>query len=205
MDQLQINLLGGFTVVLNQQPIAKFRSAKSRALLAYLAAQPDREYARSTLATLLWGDLPESAAKTNLRIELSNLHKLLGEHPALVIERNSVCFQPAQATVDVIDFQRSLTTFRALPSEVQRTQLGRLEAAVETYRGEFLSGFTVADAVEFDDWRLLVQEQLHEQAMGALNLLQQHYAEQGHWAELANAAHRQLTFVPWLEGAHRLT
>lgn len=203
MDQLQINLLGGFTVVLNQQPIAKFRSAKSRALLAYLAAQPDREYARSTLATLLWGDLPESAAKTNLRIELSNLHKLLGEHPALVIERNSVCFQPAQATVDVIDFQRSLTTFRALPSEVQRTQLGRLEAAVETYRGEFLSGFTVADAVEFDDWRLLVQEQLHEQAMGALNLLQQHYAEQGHWAELANAAHRQLTFVPWLEGAHR--
>ena len=61
----------------------------------------------------------------------------------------------------------------------------------------------MADAVEFDDWRLLVQEQLHEQAMGALNLLQQHYAEQGHWAELANAAHRQLTFVPWLEGAHR--
>ena len=62
MDQLQINLLGGFTVVLNQQPIAKFRSAKSRALLAYLAAQPNRDHARSTLATLLWGDLPESAA-----------------------------------------------------------------------------------------------------------------------------------------------
>lgn len=202
MNQLHINLLGGFTVTLAQQPLTKFRSAKARALLAYLAAQPDRDHARATLATLLWGDLPEEAAKTNLRIELSNLNRLLAEHPALVIERNTVRFHQTNATIDVLAFQRALTTFQALPPETQHTQLGWLGAAVDLYQGEFLSGFSVPDALAFDEWRMMLQEQLHEQAMGALTLLQQHYAAQGLWAELGAVARRQLTLVPWHESAH---
>lgn len=203
MVQLQITLLGGFTVTLDQQPVTKFRSAKARALLAYLATQPDREHPRTTLATLLWGDLPESAAKTNLRIELSNLHKTLAAHPALVIERNSVCFHPAATTVDLLDFQRALTILRMLPVERQRAQLSELAAAVALYQGEFLSGFTVADAPGFDEWRVLTQEQLHEQMMGALTQLQQAYAEAADWASLAQVARRQLSLAPWQESAHR--
>ena len=203
MAQLQINLLGGFTVMLDQQPVTKFRSAKSRALLAYLAAQPAREHPRTTLATLLWGDLPESAAKTNLRIELSNLHKTLADHPALVIERNSVCFHAGTATVDLLNFQQTLTTLRTQPVERQRTQLPALAAAVALYQGEFLSGFTLADAPNFDEWRVLTQEQLHEQMMGALTQLQQAYAEAADWESLALVARRQLGLVPWQESAHR--
>lgn len=203
MAQLQLNLLGGFTVMLDQQPVTKFRSAKARALLAYLAAQPEREHPRTTLATLFWGDLPESTAKTNLRIELSNLHKTLADHPALVIERNSVCFHPVAATVDLLGFQRTLTTLRSLPVERQRTQLAEFAAAVALYQGEFLSGFTVADAPGFDEWRVLTQEQLHEQVMGALTQLQQGYAEAADWGSLATVARRQLALAPWQESAHR--
>lgn len=203
MAQLYLQLLGGFAVAIDQQPVTKFRSAKSRALLAYLAAQPDRDHARTTLATLFWGDLPEEAAKTNLRIELSNLNKLLADHPALVIERNTVRFQRECAAVDVITFQQMLTTFGALPVETQRSEVGRLGAAVELYGGEFLSGFSVTDALAFDEWRVVTQEQLHEQVMGALTRLQQHYAENGCWGELVAVARRQLALVPWQESAHR--
>jgi DNA-binding SARP family transcriptional activator len=203
MAQLYLQLLGGFAVALDQQPVTKFRSAKSRALLAYLATQPDRDHARTTLATLLWGDLPEDAAKTNLRIELSNLNKLLADHPALLIERNTVRFQRECAAVDVTNFQQMLTTFGALPVETQRREVGRLGAAVELYGGEFLNGFSVTDALAFDEWRVMTQEQLHEQAMGALTRLQQHYAENGCWGELVAVARRQLTLVPWQESAHR--
>jgi DNA-binding SARP family transcriptional activator len=203
MVQLYLQLLGGFAVAIDQQPVTKFRSAKSRALLAYLATQPDRDHARTTLATLLWGDLPEDAAKTNLRIELSNLNKLLADHPALVIERNTVRFQSAYAAVDVITFQQALTTFGALPVETQRREVERLGTAVELYQGEFLNGFSVTDAPAFDEWRVMTQEQLHEQAMGALTRLQQHYAEAGRWGELVAVARRQLALVPWQESAHR--
>ena len=203
MNPLQIKLLGGFTVVLGGQPVTQFRSAKARGLLAYLATQPDQDHARTTLATLHWGDLPDAAAKTNLRIELSNLNKLLADHPALTITRNTVRFHRALATVDVGDFRAVVATFLALPAESQATQLTRLTAALDLYQGEFLAGFYLGDAPEFDEWQILTQEQLHEQAMGALNLLQQRYAEQGHWAELAAAARRQLALVPWQESAHR--
>jgi len=203
MSVLQIKLLGGFSVHLADQPLTKFRSDKARALLAYLAAQPDRDHARTTLATLLWGDLPDSSAKTNLRIELSNLNKLLADHPALVIERNSVRFQRTLATVDVVTFQDALTTFGGLPAEAQPTQLANLVTALDLYQGEFLVGFHLSDAIEFGEWQLLSQEQWHEQAMQALNTLQQCYAEQGSWAELATAARRQLALVPWQESAHR--
>src|SRR3954454_13362321 len=100
-ERLQIQLLGGFLVTLNNQPIRAFRTAKTRALLAYLAVEADREHSRATLATLLWGELGDSAAKTNLRVELSNLKSLLISHPALEIARDAICLRSELASIDV--------------------------------------------------------------------------------------------------------
>ncbi len=119
MSVLQIKLLGGFAVHLGDQPVTGFRSAKARALLAYLAAQPDQDHARTTLATLLWGDRPEAAAKTNLRIELSNLNKLLAAHPALEISRSHARLHSRLASLDVREFHAGVATFLALPIETQ--------------------------------------------------------------------------------------
>ena len=203
MTRLQIKLLGGFSVHVAEQPVTKFRSAKARALLAYLAAQPDQDLARTTLATLLWGELPDAAAATNLRIELSNLNKLLGSHPALEITRTTARLHSELATIDVARFRQGVASFLALPVEAQATNLPLLAAAIDPYRGQFLTGFSLADALEFDEWQLLTQEHLHEQMMQALTLLQQRYAEQASWVELAAAAQRQLALVPWQESAHR--
>src|SRR5687768_9169914 len=114
LGQLEIRVLAGFAVTLDSQPITAFRSSKSRALLAYLATQPDRDHARATLAMLFWGDLPEQTARTNLRIELSNLKKLLSEHPALQISRQSVRFHSAFAATDVHELRQAVIKFFAL-------------------------------------------------------------------------------------------
>ena len=200
---LQIQLLGGFAVTLDGQPIRAFRTAKTRALLTYLVVEADRQQSRNKLATLLWGELPDSAAKTNLRIELSNLKSLLADHPALEISRNEVSFNRALATTDVHTFQQSVASFLALPIETQGAELAKLTAALDLYQGEFLGGFHLNDAAEFEDWQLVTREQLHEEMMLALNTVQTRYAEQGRWAELADAARRQLAIVPWTESAHR--
>ncbi|MCB1811895.1 MAG: hypothetical protein KDK04_09285, partial [Candidatus Competibacteraceae bacterium] len=203
MPALQITLLGGFAATLDDQSLTSFRSAKSRALLAYLAAQPEQEHLRAHLATLLWGDLPESAARTNLRIELSGLKKLLGNHPALEISRHTVRMRRQGVTVDLIEFNTAVVEFMQRPVESQGSNIEQLDAAIARYRGEFLAGFQINDAAAFDDWRLLLQEHLHQQLMLALKTLQQHYAEQGRWPELAAAARRQLAIIPWLESAQR--
>ncbi len=203
LDLLEIKLLGGFAVTLNHQPITAFRSAKNRALLAFLATQPDRRHARTMLAAFLWGDLPEQSAQTNLRVELSNLKKLLSAHPALEISRNDVCFHSALAATDVYEFSRTVERFFALPVESQAAHMAELARAAERYQGEYLAGINLYAAAEFDDWRLSTGEQLHDQMMLALATLQMRYAEQARWPEVVGAARRQIALVPWTESAHR--
>ena len=200
---LDIKVLGGFSVSIDKQPVTKFRSAKTRALLAYLATEPDQDHTRTKLATLFWRDFPDAAAKTNLRIELSNVKKLLSAHPALEISRDAVRLRSDLATIDVGTFNKRTNAFGVLPIEAQSQQLPSLAEAIACYQGEFLAGFQLNDAPEFDGWRLHTQEQLHQQVMLALDTLQLRYAEQGDWSDLANAARRQLALVPWQESAHR--
>ena len=61
MAQLTLNLLGPFTVTLDEQPLKRFRSRKIQALLAYLvteeAFQPGVTQSREGLMTLLWPDI----------------------------------------------------------------------------------------------------------------------------------------------------
>ncbi|MEM7113605.1 MAG: BTAD domain-containing putative transcriptional regulator [Chloroflexota bacterium] len=203
MNQLEIQLFGGFAVQLNGKPITKFRSAKTRGLLAYLASQPDRDHARTTLATLLWGNLPDAAAKTNLRIELSNLKKLLAAHPALEITRRVVRFNSQAAAVDLIRFQTTWAAVQQLPVEKQQRELPKLARAVELCQGEFLAGFQLNDAVEFDEWQRLTQAQLRQQLMESLSLLIQLHLSAQKFEQVQAYAQQQLALEPWQEKAHQ--
>ncbi|MBN2393518.1 MAG: hypothetical protein JXR84_22485, partial [Anaerolineae bacterium] len=77
MPSLELYLLGDFRILLDGQPLTGFRSDKARALLAYLAVENGRQHDRAILATLLWGEHPDDAARASLRTTLSNLHQML--------------------------------------------------------------------------------------------------------------------------------
>jgi len=200
---LKILLFGGFFVEQDDQPITKFRSAKSRALLAYLATHLDQAHPRAMLATLLWGDSSESVAKTNLRVELSHLKKQLNADPALEITRQTVRLNSETVFVDTNVFREAISAFMARSSEAQANYLVELEKGIALYRGEYLAGFQLVDAPDFDDWQRSTQEIFHRQTLLALALLQQRYTEQGAWTAVAQTARRQLEIAPWLETAHR--
>lgn len=59
---------------------ARIKYRKGLALLAFLSMNRDRRYQRNELSDLLWPELPQQAARTNLRQVLHNLSKLM--HPA---------------------------------------------------------------------------------------------------------------------------
>ncbi len=67
MARLSVSFLGGFSVALDGRPITSFESNKVRALLAYLATETDLPHSRDQLAGLLWPELPDQAARNNLR------------------------------------------------------------------------------------------------------------------------------------------
>ncbi|MGB9620719.1 MAG: AfsR/SARP family transcriptional regulator, partial [Armatimonadota bacterium] len=69
---LRMTLLGGLSISLDEEPLTRFISSKSPALLSYLA-YTGHPHTRATLTGLLWGDSPEAQAKASLRQVLSDL------------------------------------------------------------------------------------------------------------------------------------
>ena len=99
MTHLQVRLLGPFQVARSGRVITEFETTKTRALLAYLAAEADRPHRRAALAEMLWPDRPEGTARANLRHILTNLRNAVGDRdadpPFLLITRKIIQFNRA--------------------------------------------------------------------------------------------------------------
>jgi len=185
--------LGGVGMTLGGRPVTGFVSAKAQALVCYLALT-GRTHARPALAALLWRDLPEAAAATNLRVVLANLRRLLGD--ALLVTRQALALSPAAPLrVDAVDFAALAAPTHADPA--------RLARADRLYRGDLLDGFVVRDAPAFDEWVLGQRELLRQRAIRMLRLLAAHRAERGDHDGAAAYLQRLLGLEPWLEEAHR--
>ena len=114
MTRLAIRLLGPFKVTLDGEPITQFETLKTRALLAYLAAEAGRPHRREVLAEMLWPDRAEGAARANLRHTLRSLRLAIGDYDAkssfLITTRETIALNPDVDTwVDVRDFAGSLS------------------------------------------------------------------------------------------------
>src|SRR5512139_3020121 len=99
MPHLAISLLGPLQVSLDGQAVGGFAYNKARALLAYLVVEADRTHQRDTLVGLLWPEMPDAAARTNLRQVLPSLRDTIRSGdpaaPFLITTRDALQFNPA--------------------------------------------------------------------------------------------------------------
>ncbi|MCB0121188.1 MAG: hypothetical protein KDE58_03030, partial [Caldilineaceae bacterium] len=204
MTQFIFNFLGPFQVQMDETPVTHFHSDKSRALLAYLAIDP-QVHARTELATLLWPGVDDEYARTNLRTTLYRLRQTLAQAAPevgdrlLTVTRNTVQFVGESSAVDVLHFQELISqrTAGAAPA------IEPLAAAAALYRGELLLGLQVADAAPFEEWLLLRRELLHQQAVLTLHALCTAYETAGDDAQAYTVASRLLTLDPYREESYR--
>jgi predicted ATPase/DNA-binding SARP family transcriptional activator len=197
--ELQIRLLGGLQIVLDGAPVSGFVSSKAPALFAYLAVSR-RPHTREALAALLWGGLPDADARNNLRQALASLRRSL--EPYLLVARDTLAFDPAAPFfLDVEVFERCLRS--AAGEGPLPDRYGWLNEAAALYQGDFLAGFTVRDAPEFEDWLLVQRMRLRELALHLLHALTQLQLQRGHTAAAIESATRLLGLDAWREEAHR--
>ena len=208
MATLQITCLGDCQIALDGDAPNTVLTEKVRALLIYLALEP-QVHQRRVLTQILWSGYSEESARNSLRQILHRLQQSLPENatPWLLVTRQTVQLNPAAPIcVDATTFTELLAavaTHSHADLATCTTCLTNLRQAVDLYRGDFLAGLGAVDSAGFEEWRCVTQEQLHTQMLNALAQLA-HAAERAGDAEGAlQAAHRQLTLEPWLEAAHR--
>ncbi|MBN2389843.1 MAG: AAA family ATPase [Anaerolineae bacterium] len=210
MSHLVLSLLGSFQATLDSAPITTFESDKVRALLAYLAVEHSRPQRREMLAGLLWPDMPERDARTNLRHVLANLRKAIGDRdaaqPVLLTGRQTLQFNvEADYGLDVQAFTDAIAATTAhihTKLEDCETCVARLREAAGLHSGEFLAGFSL-DSDLFEAWITTWREKLHIQALDVLDHLAAHAEQRGDYAEAIRYAQRQVDLEPWRESAHR--
>ncbi len=203
MPRLSIRLLGPLQVTLDGEPITGFESDKVRALLAYLATETASPHRRERLAGLLWPERPESVARTNLRVALSDLRQAIGDRrampPFLSITRRMLQFNlESEVWIDV----SALATLLEPQPTVSRT-VQHLEEAVTLYRGGFLEGFSLPDSAAFEEWVLLTRESLARRALRVLKRLAHYHEGRGAYERALRYARRQVEMDPWGEPGQR--
>ncbi len=203
MPRLIIRLLGPFEVALDGEPVTGFESDKVRALLAYLSAESRQPHRRETLAALLWPEMSERRARRNLRGALADLRSAIGDQladpPFLSITRQTIQLNPSgDSWVDVRLFHEGTQA-----GALRHQPILKLEEAVELYRGDFLTGFSIPDSAGFEEWRTVSREQYAQDALRALDRLVAYHQEQAAYRTAAGLVRRQLQLDPIRENSHR--
>lgn len=194
-SKLSLTLLGSPQLELEGTPITGFRSTKSQALLYYLAAT-QRAHTRFALAGLFWGEYSDSQSRTNLSKCLSDLRRLLDDH--VIITRQTVAFDVmSQYSLD-LDEIRNLSEEPATSQEVESWI-----RAAERYRGDFLEGFYVRDAPEFEEWMLLERSHYRRKVLRAWEVVANWEVRQGDLTAAIAHYQRALALEPTNEVYHR--
>ena len=154
----------------------------------------------------MWPDSDQSRGRAALRRTLSTLNGAFGGL-GLDASRETIGLDWGDHIwVDLVAFHSSLQLCLTHGhSETQACDrcLQPLSDAVELYRGDFLSGFTLRDSAEFDDWQLSQTEAVRRELAGTLESLVECHSARGEFDRAIERARRWVETDPLVERAHR--
>ncbi len=198
---LKLWILGPPRIEVGREPL-RVDTRKATALLIYLAERGESQR-RESLAAMLWPESDSSHSKAALRRTLSALRKAVGGE-WVSADRDAVTL--SAPWLDTVEFRALLDSTQEhghVPGGICAQCIEPLSAAVQLYRDGFLSGFTLPDSPEFDEWQYFTAQSLFRQYEDALHRLVRVH-ERGQNYQLAiDYAHRRSALDQLNESAHR--
>lgn len=214
MPNLQLAFLGT-PELRHEGQIVALPTRKALALLVYLAVEGGVQ-PRDHLTALLWPESDALRGRAALRKTLGYLKQGVGHAPStLTTTRDTLQLEPGpDIQVDVWQVAAATQALRhpplatpeasaTLPTAYRQTLLKPLQQTIQQYRGDFLAGFSLGDAPDFDDWASQQREIWHQQAIFLFDRFSQIQFEAGELAEALDTATRWLTHDPFSETPYR--
>ena len=211
MAHLSVAVLGPPDVRHGQRCLS-FPTRKTLAILAYVVVEGG-SHPRDTLTALFWPESDEVSGRASLRTTLARLREGLqatAEDRHLVVDRNVIRFDLASDfELDLHHLQaayglaRTITGAERPLGETRQTAIALFQQATTAWRGEFLEGFSLRDAPDFDDWARLQREACRKRMEVVLDRLSLLHADAGSTASAIETADRWVQLNPLEERAYR--
>lgn len=184
---LALTVLGGVRIEGDAGPL-QGRAAQRRrlALLALLAAAPERAARRESLVRVLWPDSPEDAGRRLLTESLHVFRRELHEEVVLTAGEE-VRLNPQVLRCDLADFRAAMSR-------------GDWRAAADAYAGPFLEGFEADDMAAFARWVEATRAEIGREYARALEALAARSEEEGDAAGAAEWWGRLAVHDPYGSG-----
>ena len=199
-----IQVLGGLSIADGEKEIIELSSRKAEAIVVYSLFSGKPSIEREEMATLFWAEMSESNAMRNLRVTLSTLKKKCED--LLVISRRRVSLNPGiNIESDYRTLNQALTdalTGQPDKRELSDTQANVLYKNLPLYRGDFLQGFFIKNAITFDDWAAYEREALRRNLIDASQMLIHTFKKKGQLKEAIDVASRLLIIDPFNDAAY---
>lgn len=201
---MEVRLLGGIEVDLDDAPCVRIGAAKARWLLAFLALDVGRSRSVESIIEALWGGHAPASAPNLVQGYVSNLRKVIG-HASIQTTDNGYALAIDDEAVDVVRFQHLTRRARASVATEPQHALVTLEEALALAVGapfgeEPPDGLLAAASARLVEQRIdaaelhaqtLVDLGNHLEAVAVLDaLVEQHPYREGLWATLATALYR---------------
>lgn len=203
MSELRLYLLGVPRIEYQGKPV-KLDRRKGLALAAYLTLYPQPQ-SRDTLVDLLWPELDREHGRSALRSALRSLTMSVdsnwidGDRAAIALNRTNMWS-------DASEFTRLLSETEAHnhPPDVVCEQCAELlKQAVALYAGDFMSGFSLKDSIDYDDWQMEQREWLRREFADVVRRLSVFHADLRQFEQAIKYAKRWVTADPLHEAAQR--
>lgn len=186
--QVHVYLLRPFRVE-QAGSLVHLPTRKAESLLAYLILHPS-SHSREKLATLFWGDSPDSAARGSLRKAINFIRSNLGRE-TIISNREVVQRNPDNPLYcDAIEFADHASEFLSS----QYPDINRID--LNLYQDELLSGF-------YDEWILEEREHYHQLHIKVLLRAVETLPAQSDYDSAISYARRILVSDPTNEEAHQ--
>jgi DNA-binding SARP family transcriptional activator len=209
---LHLYALGPPKVRLGEK-LVTFPTRKTLALLVYLAIETGAQ-PREQLAALLWPEASPERSHGSLRNTLDHLQTALrqasvpGEISYLSVTHNSLSLNPdTPIDFDLRTVERAYALARADRSSRTLPEgsasLPLLLSAAACQRGDFLAGFSLGDAPDFDDWVANQREVWHRRLSLILDRLSEIQFAHGEFAGATETASHWITLDALNEIAYR--
>ena len=182
LGPVQVSLEDGSTPV-------ELQWSKHLGLIVYLARSPRKTRTREHLIGLLWGDKPEAKARRSLNTAVSLLRRYAGA-AAVKSDSTQISLRGGGVRLDTEELDGCVAA-------------RGFAAGVALIGGEFLEGFSIPGASQFDDWMTAEREHWRRRSVEVLLCRADELGATGDITGALEQAERALALDPESETALR--